>query len=276
MVLPHRKPTHRKPTPHLINSTSTSAAPAHVSMQSLLQAISRALPEEPIPEDITHGQLECVAAALRRDLPDRALRYLQCRPVDKLLGPEERRRECRRYKACAYCAERWSRRQAERLLETVYGMTNPTAVLIRCPSRGATDLDVALATYKSALVKLRRRKLFREACTSGAIALELPMTADGHRWNLHGHGCLDVGITDLIELVEWSADVQALWKELTGNKGALFSLEDLRSPKHFTKYAVKLLGEKSWLETSAPARLRTHVALSLHRKRLVIRWGVSK
>lgn len=264
------------PNPHRINSACTYA---RSSTDALLQQISLALPKAHIPTDLTREQCESVLTALGGGKGKRAQRMVACRPltIEDRSTWGIRRTACKYYRACAYCSVRWADGKAEKLIAAIYGMASPTAILVTAPTRSLLDLRSGLETFRADLLRLRRRAEFRRRVSAGVLAIELPQTADGHRWLVHAHGALDLQTNDLIETAEWSAWACVEWRKIRGQQGAEFSLEPLRSPAALAKYSLKIGRDtKSWFEPSVPERFRERVAQALKRKRLIVSWGVGR
>jgi hypothetical protein len=111
-------------------------------------------------------------------------------------------------------------------------------------------------------------------CPAGVGAIEMPLTKDGQRWALHLHGIVDLCASDG-QLEEWRVRAQAEWRELTGQPGAVWEVEDLRDPHALLRYAVKSRRNKSWSPSPVdlPTRLRVHLDRAIRGKQLVVQWG---
>lgn len=265
-----------RPNPKGHPDNVTSGQSTHPqSHAQLTHRIHEHFPNQPLPSDLTYEQLQCITSELDRSNINRAHKLLLCRPstTNYEYGVEQRT-ACGKPKACSYCAERWAIRQSENLLTAAHEYSSPVAVLITAPSQGLFDCGQTLKALKQDLFRLRRRKQFHERCKAGVLAMEVEQTQDKHRWNVHAHGILDVA-GDLLEQATWEGWCAAQWQALRGT-GALFSCEPIRSARALAQYAVKLGRDKSFLRPLNGARLQTHLAAALHRKRLVVSWGASK
>jgi hypothetical protein len=224
--------------------------------------------------DIEAPQLEAVRSVLTRDplATDRAWRLASCPPTSTPLqtGSPVRRYPCR-LRCCAYCAERRARRLAKSMGERTTGYAAPLAALVTCPSKSLTDLPAALRTMQDSLAALRRRRWFASAVVAGALAIETPLTKDGHRWALHAHGVLDVPN----DSATFRSRCEAEWRALVGINGAVFDFERLRSGRSLASYALKVSDAKSWAQSprELSPQLMAHLDSALHGRRLVLSWG---
>jgi hypothetical protein len=179
---------------------------------------------------------------------------------------------------CPSCRERRCQRLATQTVATVSAYVAPVAVLVTSPSKTLLDLPSTVKSIRENVWTMRRRRWFAKACTGGSLALELPLTKDQRRWAVHCHGVLDVRL-DGDALAKWAERAGEEWRALTGRDGALFELEELRSPRAMMEYALKLgRDDKSWAPAprSLPFHLAAHVERALFRKRLIISWGSQK
>jgi hypothetical protein len=223
--------------------------------------------------DIEGPQFEAVRAVLARDplAADRAWRLAACPPVSTPLHPGSpvRRYPCR-LRGCAYCAERRARQLSSKLAGRASSYAAPLAVLVTCPSKTLFDLDAALGTMQGALAALRRRRWFASAVPAGSLAIETPLTKDGHRWALHAHGVLSVAGDSAAFRTRCAAE----WRQLVGITGAVFDFEPVRDVTTFSRYALKVGQEKSWAPDArelSPKAL-AHLDGVLRGRRLVLSW----
>jgi hypothetical protein len=246
----------------------------------LAQDLTRAL--EVIVGRISHpidnSQIATARALLARSpcSLERAVRVLHCPPISvPMVGRHYGlpRYPCKQ-RCCSYCAERRARDLAAMLVWRGRHYRQPAAVLITCPSKTLFDLPAALGLLRGGIAALRRRRWFMTAFPAGCLAIETPVTADGHRWALHAHGVLELPV----DSPALRARCEQAWRAAVGMPGALFSIEPVRDVRALLGYALKLGRDKSWapLPGDLSPTLMAHLDTALRGRRLTIVWGPSE
>jgi hypothetical protein len=119
-------------------------------------------------------------------------------------------------------------------LEQVFGKVR-SPKLLTLTVRNVPRIDKRYISWLGkCFSKLRRRRLFSEACTGGVYSLEITYNSHERSWHVHIHALLDSGFISQPEIV-------SAWKEITENAGFIVDIRqaDAGSVLEVLKYVVK-------------------------------------
>lgn len=172
-------------------------------------------------------------------------------------------------RCCPTCGDETAKRIAKKAARLMLPAPRRRAVIVSFCSFRLDDLGETISGFRAALVRLRRRAIFRPV-KYGVGAVETKLAENGRQWTVHAHVALGYD-----GKIDWDL-VAAQWREITKSRGS-FKLH--RQPvitnfgrDFFADYACK---SQTWSPEpgSMPLGLFDTVRRAVHGRRLLIAWG---